>query len=222
MFQTEYQAGELGDVEIKGLFDYEGYHPLTTFAFMKEIEKNDDHLTTDIKIICYFSANRGTRTNKAMTRMSDEGKEILKQLIKKYNIIDTTPKKKEDITIARITGIMPSYMASLIEANKTKVIGKEVPGLPKSLCFPGAPALIPLDNEDLFLKWLEWANSFNKIIRAGADSERVLMYGHIVWQSNYVPEHVREKSIEKRLSLNSPKVTGSSSNKSKIVGSSRT
>jgi len=188
---TEDQLGELLD---KNLFAYEGYHPRITFDKMKEKEKDNKKLIFDIQQICYFYVMRGKKITKATQRMSDGGSSAIKKLQKKYNILDAVPTRKEDINIPRIIGITPLYCAQLLKEGHGRIVG-ERKDLPKSLCFPQAPSIIPKSKPDLYNTWLYWAKDFNKIINQGKKESDVDFYGKIVWDSDLYTDEQRHECL---------------------------
>jgi hypothetical protein len=194
-----YTTGELGTLEEEEWFSYEGYDPELMFKVLRQLETNDDILIRDLKNLCYFSVNRGTRVSKSTLKMSEKGRDEIRRLSRKYKIIDTIPKNKEDVTIARIVGVMPVYVASLLEAHKGRIIGIQPEGLPRGLCFPGAASIIPKSRADIYSLWLKWSMTFNQIIANGKNSERVDFYGQILWNSSYIDNELRLATI---LSMN--------------------
>jgi len=188
----EEQLGELLD---KNLFAYEGYHPKITFDKMKDKEKDERRLISDIQQICYFYVVRGKKVTKATQRMSDGGSSAIKKLQKKYNILDVVPTRKEDINIPRIVGITPLYCAQLLKAGHGRIVGDKQ-DLPKSLCFPQAPSIIPRSKPDLYNLWLNWAKDFNKIINQGKKESDVDFYGKIVWNSDLYNDEQRSECLK--------------------------
>jgi hypothetical protein len=192
---VDFEKGELGSIETEDLFAYDGYNPKHTMSLLRKIESDEDVLEKDIKTCCFFVVNRGSRIVKATSSMSVEGSNIMKELSKKYKMVDRTPKGKDEITVARIAGIMPKVCARLCSFETTRIIGIVPQGLPRFLCFPGGPAIIPVDDEALFQLWLQWALTFNQVITRGQDRERVENFGRIIQNSGYVPENAKHAII---------------------------
>jgi hypothetical protein len=179
--------------EETGIFEYEGYSPENTFKVLSRKESNPKVLLEDLKTLLYYISLRGTKYEKATSKMSSEGKSIILAFVKKYGIQDRSPTKRDDITLSRISGIIPAYIAQLLYHNKGRIVGDAPSDFPGCLCFPGAPAIIPHDRQDLYDKWLQWSLSFNKIIQQGRNSEKVDMYGRIIWDSTYHSAAIRSK-----------------------------
>jgi hypothetical protein len=190
-----YEAGDLRGLDDGHYFDYEGYNPTFTLSMMEKYEPDAQTLLADIKLIAYLAIVRGTKHIKAMTKMSTEGKGIVHELSTKYHITDHVPKTKEEVTIARIIGIIPKYCATLLKNNKGRIIGTIPQDLPHWLCFPMAPSIIPTDMPLLYAKWLEWATSFNEIVNQGKDSGRVDFYGKIIWHASYMEMNERKAAL---------------------------
>jgi len=181
------------------VFAYDGYNPSKFLEHLREFEDDELVLLKDIKTLCYFACNRGTKVQKAGEKMSLEGKRLIESLVKKYKITDKTPKGKDEVTVSRIIGTMPQFNASIMKHSKGRVVGTKPEDLPLAFCFPGAPAIIPSGDEKLFALWLEWAKSFNYVIKQGKDEESVEKYGRIVWNAGYIANKKRVELCEKLL-----------------------
>jgi hypothetical protein len=185
---TDYSSFELGDLERENWFAYDGYNPKHTYELMSKIEPDKAQLEKDIKTCIFFVANRGNKPKKASQKMPEKGKRVLAELSQKYKIQDGKPINRETITMVRIAGIMPLTHARFMANTSTRIVGIKPRDLPRCLCFAGAPAIIPNDKESLFESWMEWALSFNRVISAGQDNEKVRMFGKIIQDSGYLDE----------------------------------
>jgi hypothetical protein len=107
-------------VETEGWFVYDGYDPKVSLLIMEKIEPDKMALMSDIKICAYFVMHRGNKPIKAMQKMDDDGKNLLNKLITKYNIIQSIPKSKNDLTMLRIAGICPLFCAQISANPNTK------------------------------------------------------------------------------------------------------
>jgi len=192
---SSYNEGDLGDLLDKRMFDYEGYDPNFTYFRMSQKESNEKTLQSDIKKICYFYIVRGKKLTKAAQNMSAEGRSFLTKMQTKYTILDTSPTRKEDITIPRIIGISPIYCANLLKSVNARIVGEVPDGLPVSLCFPQAPSIIPTTEPELYNLWLKWAHDFNRIINQGKFDDNVDKYANIVWNVSYYNNKMRYNSL---------------------------
>jgi hypothetical protein len=184
----EYVPGELGDLEKNGWFAYDGYNPSETLAVLRESEPDEELLMKEIKTCAFFTMHRGNKPGKAALKMSEEGRKLLTSLMTKYNIIQTAPKSKRDVTMVRIAGIMPLYCAQVAGQESTRLVGAKPDDLPKCLTFPSAPSLIPMDREDLYSSWLKWALNFNQVIAQGKNSDKVDFFGRVIQRASYLTE----------------------------------
>ena len=187
----EYMPGELGDVERHGWFAYEGYNPAITLAVMRAKAPSEDTLMRDIKTCAYFAMHRGNKPSKATKKMSEEGRRLVNELIERYGIIQTSPTSRKDLTMIRISGIMPLYCAQIAGQDSTRVVGAKPDNLPKCLAFSSAPSLIPTDREDLYQLWLKWALNFNQVIANGKNSDKVDFFGRIIQRASYLTDRQR-------------------------------
>jgi len=182
-------------------FQYQGYEPGNTYRVLIEKAKrageNSEAFFISMRQVLTFYVSRGTKiqTKKVKGKSSEAAKKILLRLVEKYDITDNRPTDKDDITVARIVGVFPHLVAQLMaDEDIGRIVGSEKPGLPRALHFSAAPSLIPNGStyDDLFLKWYEWATSFDIIINgANADSEKVLNYGQIMRKSSYLSDDRR-------------------------------
>jgi hypothetical protein len=193
----EHVAGELGPLELEGWFAYDGYNPKETLKVMSEIEPDHNILIHDVKVCAYFAMNRGNKPSKAMQKMHDDGIRILRNLIQKYNIIQTSPTSKSDITILRVAGICPLFCAQICFLPETRAVGAKPESLPKCLTFSGAPGLIPSDRQDLYALWLEWAMNFNQVIANGRNSDKVDFFGRVIHDAGYLTDQQRYEALNK-------------------------
>ena len=181
-----YKAGDLGDIVTKNMFAYDGYNPEYTFNKMVDIAGSSAAAMHDVKVLCCFMVQRGNKPRKAIQNMPKDGRTEVQKLIRKYNIIESKPTRKEDMTIARIAGISPRCCADMIKGDDvdSRTVGTVPPKLPRYLAFVSAPALIPEEDEELFEVWLHWAKSFNKVVNNGKDADKVEHFGRIVQRNS--------------------------------------
>jgi len=181
-------------LDSEGVFDYEGYNPNTFFKELQKIEPNGKQLESDLAVLVYFSVVRGNKPTKAMQKMSDKGRTKLNTLLTKYKVINTVPKHKSDITIARIAGVAPILVATYMKnMDKARVVGDVPDEVIRPLCTPSGAALIPRNHEFdwLFDIWMKWALSFNNVIRNGKESEKVPFFANIIRRSDYLSDEER-------------------------------
>jgi len=191
---------DVRSIDAEGIFDYEGYNPSSFVKELMKIEPNAKQLESDLCILAYFSVVRGNKPNKAMQKMSDKGKNRLSGLLTKYKVINTIPKHKNDVTIARIAGVVPFLVATYMkDMDRARVIGEIPDPKIKPLCTPSGAGLIPRNQEFdwLFNDWLKWAYSFNTIIKNGKESEKVPFFGSIVRRSDYLSDEERIDALGK-------------------------
>ena len=191
----EYVPGELGQLETQGWFAYTGYDPKETLKHMYTLESNFEQLMIDIKTCAYFVMQRGNKPSKAMQKMDKEGQMILQSLIKKYKIIQTSPQDKTDITMLRISGIVPVYCAQIASLPEIRTVGAKPMELPKCLAFSSGPALIPKDREDLYQLWLSWAMNFNQVISGGKAADKVDFFGRVIQDASYLSESKKIQAL---------------------------
>lgn len=185
----------LGDMFDNDVFAYQGFSPELTKSILMSIEKNFDVLHKDIGLLCYALCSRGSKARKMTAKMSEQGKVGLNALITKYKIIDSVPKTKEDITLARVGACFPVYCLRIMQSGKGRVVGVVPMGYPRELCFISAASIIPVNRRDLFELYLEWSTSFNRVVNMGKNEDKVEMYANIIWNANVLTE------AEKKLAL---------------------
>jgi len=193
-------SDDVRSIDAEGIFDYEGYNPSVFFKELQKIEPDKSKLESELSILIYFSVVRGNKPNKAMQKMSDKGKTRLTTLLNKYKVINSIPKHKSDITVARIAGVAPLLVATFVkDTERARIVGDVPDNKIKPLCTPSGAGLIPRhsDFDWLFEEWLKWAYSFNNIIKNGKESEKVPFFGNIIRRSDYLTDEERIEALGK-------------------------
>jgi hypothetical protein len=202
--EIKFQASEF--LPLSEIFQYSGYNPLEFIKVLTEKEPNKEIFEADMfKLVCFYVL-RGARPDRAKVskRMPEAGLKELTRLMAKYRILTGRtdrnaegPKDKNEVVMSRIVGCFPITVCAAMEMGG-RVVGDRPSGLPKALCFPGAPALIPFDRPDIFNLWKQWSSSFSKVI--GTSPDKQAEYSEIVWKSSPVPDQ-RRKEVMKHFSL---------------------
>lgn len=177
-------------------FEYQGFDPLKLAAILNKDPWDSAMIVKCISLYTF----RGTN----ITGMESKSKDALKSFVKvitsaKYGVkakatsTTSSASSPTTITLGRIASTFPEITATIYAMGGGKVLGTIPSGFPKYLCWPGGVALIPTTDETTYAKWLEWAISFDKVIKTAADhnAESVDKYGRIAYTSTLLSDAER-------------------------------
>jgi len=185
------------------LFVYQGYNPLKfilvlwgymlSSAVTNKIEQFQEDMLT---CICFLS-ERGSKPGRALEKSSPEAQKRFQTILDRYRVKDTDPKNPPkdpyEVTLPRIAGCFPKYVATLIALAKVSPpanVGSDK--LPIYLCFPGAPAIMDTATYDKhFDDWIEWSRAFSKVIQAKFEEPRARTIGNAIFNSDLVKQGKR-------------------------------
>lgn len=193
---TEAELGEL----LEGLqaYEYQGFDPLVVMNEIRsKASKNQRDLKKDLMALVSCGIVRGTKLEKAMKKCSPKVQVNLSTLMIIYGIKDSAPTSRTDITMARILALCPHLVARVIKGAKGHYFAATpLPDPLRTLCFPGAGALIPKGPEwaPILAHWRTWCAMFSKVI--GAKSTAGVDYQTIVHNSPLIPDQVRVRTME--------------------------
>jgi hypothetical protein len=176
------------------LFSYEGFDPLYTYAILKEKSaKLKSDFAGDMSTFIAFVVLKGTTIRKM--KISSEGAEKIKALISRYGVkTKDGPKTKSDLTLGRIASCFPILISKFIDSLADyEPTGGVVAGLPLRYHFPGAPAIIPKDEERAYNLWQVYARNFAQVIGSGDSGAD---YGKIIWDSSLVSDEKRKEDFD--------------------------
>lgn len=149
-------------------FEFEGFDPAKFIRLLLE-KNNDKSSLMEHMIVCLtWIAMRGTNVSKKNTlRTSTAGQALINSMIEKYDIKPRLTKNRNQITMGRISAVFAPQMVQILSLGIGRVVGVRPVNLPKALCFPSAPAVIPNAAvfDPLFNAWLEWSMSFTAVIQ---------------------------------------------------------
>lgn len=175
-------------------YAFVGYDPVRTYEVMLSKEPNKQTLAADVSHILMFVAQRGTKSEKAVRRMSDAGKANLQRLIAKYSIQENAAQTDADIiSFSRIACAFPHVMLKICK----KGIARDVaPGgdLPQALRFLQAPSLF--FDDQFKAPWLEWAKKVDAIINPGkANPQKVDQFYMVMYGGNFLSMDQRKNIL---------------------------
>lgn len=196
------------------LYAFSGYDPVKTFEILKanakKANRNAKQFTDDMFEIIAWFVLRGakyTDASRSAARTKQEGKDRIRKLMAIYNVLDQTPKKAEDINIARVIGVFAFQTASVIAANPDKVrkiVDPSKYNLPVWCCFPQAASLI---TDDMLQSFIDWSCELDQIINRGkvttagapyvSDKGVVSGYVKITFNSTLYPMSTRAANVKR-------------------------
>lgn len=92
------------------LFEYTGFAPLDIIANMVKASKNDEkQMRKDVANLCHYVSKRGTKFT-SKTRMVDDARTKMNDLMNKYIIKTTGKPGPYDLTLGRISNLFPQMM----------------------------------------------------------------------------------------------------------------
>jgi hypothetical protein len=172
---------------------YDGFNIEYTLNIMNE-KGLGRNIARDFNHFAILIAQRGTKILKSINKMSDMGRMKVDELRLIYEVTDQRPETKEDVTLGRISCLIPHLIASAIKEGHGRVVGN--PGnLPLCLCFPAGVSLIPREGEgsDLYDDYVSWSLSFNRVIGSSDNAQ----YIDIAYNSNLFSDDERRSWLEK-------------------------
>jgi hypothetical protein len=169
-------------------FSYQGYDPVVILDEMCKKSKGKDKLADDVAVLVSFYLSRGTNTSKSLKSMTDSGKKLLIDLVKKYGIRNERPKNRKDITISRVMSVFPTIVSRLMKLLDVKPMCEPPEGLPSHYCFPAGASLLLSDGD--FELFAIWTRDFAKLINS--DPEESVKYADIVYRSQFMTRKMRE------------------------------
>jgi hypothetical protein len=147
----------------------------------------------EVAQVISFYLSRGTKWDaKAQGKTKKLGRDTLESLFKARRIVTSSKPGPEDLTISRIAICFPKLTGRMLAHPKARVIGSVPRGLKRQLCWPGAPSVIPRDDDATFLLWQEWAKSFSSVI-GGKPNEAIWKAS---WNSDLYTNEEREAIIQ--------------------------
>jgi hypothetical protein len=210
------------------VFQFQGYDPVATYnelcrrATEKKISASD--FKRDMFRLCVWfvlrgakmpvdqtGAAKGENQGRSVEKTSDAAKAEIRRLKDLYGLVNTQPKNKTEINIARVIGCFPHVVASLMAqypANSRKVIPAEKNadsyGCPVWLLFPQGISLIPLVGRDDWVQgFIEWSKDFDTIVNKGKQTAepQLMTYIDATWKSKLMNDEARNKWIDKLTAL---------------------
>jgi len=177
---------------VSNLISYQGFNPTEFKVYLRTFEENEKIFEKDIVQIIAIYLGRGTKSEKMSTKISENGKTLLTHLIRKYKIVSTLPKKKEEVTFARVAASYPVICALSLKNGYGRIVGDKS-DCPTSLCFPSAASIIPKTRTDLLEKWKNWRANFSQTIKSKVDAT----FDDIIINSSLYSESERIEIIRK-------------------------
>jgi len=166
------------------LFSYIGFNPVGCRLRVEMHEKDRTRFLDDLTEIATLILTRGTRFDKIFKNSIAEARERGQDLTQKYGF-KKRAKSPSDISLSRFTHAFPDICSIVLNSeHNVRVLGLVPNGYPKSLCFPGAPALFPAIHRDtLMAHYITWNQSFSAVIRSNQDVETIKRFAEISYNS---------------------------------------
>ena len=147
---------------------YDGFDPSEMGVRIMSIPGYLPHL----KNLLGFYLSRGTAINKGLSKTGQAGVKRLNDAVQALGIVSKIT-GKESITMNRLAACFPHIIALLMKTKKLQPkIGEVTGNVSPWFCFPAAPSIMPStvwnDQRD---SWLDWAVSFDKVIRPGTETD---------------------------------------------------
>lgn len=169
------------------LLAYNGFDPRIVLSALRNKESNKKILNNDMTIFAVFICNRGTNVSKFKESTTERGVKMITSLMKKYEVVQGTPRDKDAVTIGRIGACIPNVIAEVMKRGHGRVVG-ESGDCPEFLCFTSAASIIPRAYVNLFKAWKEWRSSFSAVINSSSDK-----FDNIIHESNFFSEEARHE-----------------------------
>jgi len=181
-------------------YAYVGFDPSYTLDKLTEYAAaNSRHFMVDMRKILVYYVTRGTKldSEKAKLKTKESAYAELREIKDIYFIKDEKPKKREDISVARIVGVFPHLTGKLLASRIGRPVIPDYKLIPVGLQFASGASLIPKSPEfnHLFEAWVVWAKEFDNIINEEPNHAAVLKFAITMRNSRYVPEDVRIKLV---------------------------
>lgn len=185
---------------------YDGYDPATIRAILQKDPKFTEVVL--MKIVMYY-CTLGTRVahdSKTATRHGSEGKKFAAEL-RSLGVV-SKPKTGEELSVARIVGTMPVLTAVVFSVHGREIIDDDMISeakikIPKAFRWPGAAALIPIDDENRFSHFVAFHKLLSDVITSEEDkkAQGKTDYAKITRESSFVSDDVRRKFISSNWSV---------------------
>jgi hypothetical protein len=206
--QTEFYKTISGYIES---LEFAGFKPKEfLFKFFKiglAAGLSVPEIFADINLFCAWGLQTGSNmSQRAVDRKKDKDVALLFQTrAEVYGMKQNDPNVNE-ITIGRVLACCPHILlVSMYKtpSEKVRITGERPAELPRALCFPGAPALIPIAGnwDNLWRAWLKWIFNFDWVVNDGKggrqlpNPEKVLNIGRAVRLSTQFEDAERLKML---------------------------
>lgn len=132
------------------------------------VEKNRTIKISDIAKAISFGLNRGTNLEKILSKSSDEGKQIIRSVMDKINVVSTGGIDEEKSTgrdVITLSRLMAAYPVLTCTLNCRRDVRKLPVTTTLHVAFQwfGAGSVIPLGDKDMAL-WESWYDDADRII----------------------------------------------------------
>lgn len=172
------------------MFEYQGFDPFTTWAMLKAYsgKTNTTEFKCDMIMCCVLFLTRGTSivSEKKMEKLSENGRNIVRNLKKKYNI---QPKLNHSsnrltITLSRITATLPQAVVAFLNDDRC--------GIERPVSLPAIRAVF-----DKFPPYMRSSCFLALIPKEKANAPYIMaMIHHQVLESKIINSYTKNKNQE--------------------------
>jgi hypothetical protein len=172
---------------------YSGFDPTQFADHLLKLSGGKEQLKVDMKLFAMAIAVRGVKTAKMLNKSSESGVKALRPLFTKYKVQDSIPRTQKDVTLGRISALIPHLIAQCRAQGVCSTIG-ETGALPRSLAFPSAVGLIPRDGEgsELIEPFRKWNEDFSRVIQSKSGTDFI----SIAWNSSMIDDKKRREILK--------------------------